>query len=156
MPGERDEGGHTLDDLARLQAEGVLEVHQPGTPEHAAARRAIRDELAYADAEALALEGPDALTSTRLLRQAAIGAELDPERYGSVFATFCARHGWERADLASYLGVTADKLAAMALELLPRQEWQGGVVATIGTPLGILARRYAVDVDRLVSVLTGS
>src|SRR4051812_43039976 len=110
MQGERGEGGHTLDDLARLQAEGVLEVHAPGTTEHAAARRAMAEELAYADAEALALEGPDALTSDRLLRQAAVGAELNPDYLGYAFAAWCRAKGWERSDLASWLGVTTDQL----------------------------------------------
>jgi hypothetical protein len=50
-----------------------------------------------------------------LLRQAAIGAELHPERIGHAFAAWCRARGWERSDPADWLGVTADQLAAMAL-----------------------------------------
>src|SRR5687768_7505112 len=111
-----DQRGHTLDDLARLQAEGILEVHQPGTPgwhEHA---RKMAEELEVADAEAIAIHGPDALTSARLLRQTALACELDPECVGHAFGAWCRRNGWERSDLASWLGVTVDQLAAMAIE----------------------------------------
>lgn len=157
MQGDNDDGSFSAAELERLVDGGILEVHQPGTIEHAAAQQAIRDEIEVADAEALSIHGPDAMTSGRLLRQEALKAERDPERYGHAFAGFCASRGWERGDLASWLGVTTDQLAAMALERrakLERQCVDGQPDWTVvGTPLRLLAKRYGVDGDRLGAVL---
>jgi hypothetical protein len=140
MQGDMPDDSFSAAKLARLQDEGIIEIAQPGTPEHAAFDREMAAELEVADAEILALEGPDALTSGRLLRQEALKAELDPERYGHAFAGFCARRGWERSDLASYLGVTLDQLAAMAL--LARADTRR-------------FERYGADPARLADVLAG-
>jgi hypothetical protein len=159
MQGDNDDGSFSADELAQLVDAGVLEVHQPGTPEHVAARQQMRAAIDVADAEALAIHGPDALTSRRLLRQEALKAERDPDRYGSAFAAWCASRGWERSDLASWLCVTTDQLAAMALERRAKLESQGGDGerdwTVVGTPLRLLAKRYGVDGDRLAAVVAG-
>src|SRR5436190_587005 len=116
MHGDNPDGSFSLDELAHLEAAGVIEIQQPGTPEAAAFDQAIADELASYDAELLKREGPDALTSGRYLRQTALGAERDPERVGYALAAFCRARGWERSDLADWLGITIDQLAALALE----------------------------------------
>lgn len=125
-------------DLAAELAAGRIEIAQPGTPEHAAFEREMVEELAYADAELLALDGPDALTSDRLLRQSALVAERNPDLLGHAFAAWCRRRGWERRDLADWLGVTADQLAAMAL---------------VPACQGHLAERYGASAERLAAVL---
>lgn len=140
MQGDNDDGSFSAAELERLEAAGIIEVHRPGTSgwhEHA---RQMADEIAVDDAERLALDGPDTLTSARLLRQTALVAELDPEKLGHAFAAWCASRGWERSDLASWLGVTTDQLAAMAL------------IARLD---GHLATRYGADADRLAAVLGG-
>src|SRR5215213_1664018 len=110
MQGDMPDGSFSAAELARLEAAGIVEVHQPGTPGYEAGRREMREELAYADAELLALEGPDALTSERLLRQTALRLEANPEYLAHAFAAWCRVKGWERPDLASWLGVTIDQL----------------------------------------------
>jgi hypothetical protein len=147
MQGDMPDGSFSAAELERLKAEGILELHQPGTPEHAAARQQIRAEIEVADAEALAIHGPDALTSARMLRQMALVCELDPERVGHAFAAWCRSRGWERADLASWLGVTIDQLAALAIER------RGLTGCPEDGEHGDLAERYGADADRLAAVL---
>ena len=65
-------------DLEALEAAGVIEIHRPGTPEADAFDRAMVVDLDEADAELAGREGPDALTSDRLLRQTALAAEQNP------------------------------------------------------------------------------
>jgi hypothetical protein len=115
MQGDMPDGSFSEAELERLQREGIIEMIQPGTPEAAAFDQQLADELEAADAELLALEGPDAFTSTRMLRQTALRAEHDPERVAYAFAAWCRARGWERSDLASWLGVTVDQLAALAI-----------------------------------------
>jgi hypothetical protein len=100
----------------------------------------MAEQSAAHDAEMLERDGPDALTGERMMRQAAIGAELDPEFVGHAFAAWCKRRGWERSDLADYLGVTVNQLAAMALVPICQ---------------GHLAERYGADPGRLAEVLGG-
>ncbi len=68
------------------------------------------------------------------------GSFSSAECIGSAFAAWCAAHGWERPGLASWLGVTNDRLAAMALEHR-------------ATPN--LAERFGADVERFKVVLDG-
>lgn len=147
MQGDNADGSFSAAELQRLQDEGILEVAQPGTPEWHAARQAMADELAVADAELLGIEGLDALTSERFLRQQAIRAERDPERVGWAFAAWCGARGWERSDLASWLGVTNDQLAAMALER------RGVTGCAEDVPQHDLTERFGADPDRLAAVL---
>jgi hypothetical protein len=135
------DGSFSAAELMRLQAEGNLDVHEPGTPGHEAGRREMADELAYADAELLALEGPDALTSARLLRQTALSLASSPEHLAHAFGEWCAFRGWEWPDLADFLGVTVDQLAAMAL---------------VPTCQAHLAERYGADPSKLATVLGGA
>ena len=86
-----------------------------------------------------------------MLRQAAIGTELHPERIGHAFAAWCRARGWERSDLAEYLGVTVDQLAAMAIE---RRADPGYPIDT-GLPQHDLAERFGADAVRLAEVLGG-
>src|ERR1700752_628485 len=116
MPGDMPDGSFSQAELERLERDGIIEIHQPGTQGRHEPRRKMAEELDAANAEALAIDGPDALTSARLLRQEALKAERDPERVGHAFASWCRARGWERSDLASWLGVTVDQLAAMAIE----------------------------------------
>lgn len=138
MTGDMPDGSFSAAELERLEAAGIIEVHQPGSPEWHEHAKAMADELAVADAEALAIDGPDALTSVRLLRQEAIRAERDPERVGYQFAAWCISRDWDRSDLAGYLGLTVDGLAALATELRSVSD---------------LAERYGADRARLAMVL---
>src|SRR6059058_3293012 len=96
----REPGPFTLAELLALEADGVIEIHQTATQGAVAFDQAIADQLPAFNARLLAEEGPDALTSDRALRQAALVAERDPERVGYALAAFCRAHGWERSDLA--------------------------------------------------------
>src|SRR5215212_6703936 len=151
MQGDMPDGSFSADELARLKASGLIEIATPGTPEAAAFDRELADELEAADAELLALEGPDAFTSARMLRQTALRAELDPERIGHAFAAWCRARGWERTDLANWLGVTVDQLAAMAIE----RRADPGYPLDSGLPQHDLAERFGADPARLAEVLGG-
>jgi hypothetical protein len=59
-------------------------------------------------------------------------------RHTPSLAIWCRARSWERADLADWLGVTVDQLAAMAL---------------VPTCQAHLAERYGADPTRLVEVL---
>src|SRR3954447_55485 len=111
MQGDQPDGSFSAAELERLQAEGVIEMIEPGTTEAAAFDQQLADELEAADAELLASEGPDAFTSTRMLRQTALTTERDPERIAYAFAAWCRTRGLERSDLAEYLDITVDQLA---------------------------------------------
>jgi hypothetical protein len=149
MQGDQADGSFSAAELERLQAEGVIEVVQPGTPEASAFDQELANELEAADAELLAREGPDAFTSARMLRQTALTAERDPERVGHAFAAWCERRGLERSDLAEYLGVTLDQLAAMAIE----RRADPGYPLDAGVPQHDLAERFGADPGRLAEVL---
>ena len=149
MQGDMPDGSFSADELARLEAAGIIEVVQPGTAAAAAFDQEMANELEAADAELLALHGPDALTSARLLRQLALTAELDPERVGYAFAAWCRAHGRERSDLAAHLGVTVDQLASMAVE----RRADPGYPLDAGVPQGDLAERFGADPGRLTDVL---
>jgi len=41
MQGDQPDGSYRADELARLEAAGIIEIHQPGTPEYAAFDQAI-------------------------------------------------------------------------------------------------------------------
>lgn len=137
MPNERDDGAF---DLAAEVAAGHIEIIQPGTEAAAAFEREMLADLDAMDAELRQRDGPEAMTSDRLLRQAAISAERAPEFVGYAFASWCRARGWDRADLASWLGVTADQLAALAIE-----QRRSSTAA--------LADRYGADRTRLATVL---
>jgi hypothetical protein len=82
------------------------------------------------------------------LRQAAVAAERDPARIGHTLASFGRRRNWERSKIASWLGISPDRYAALALE--PR--------AIHGCPgkssdLQDLANQYGIAPDRLAAVL---
>ena len=126
-------------DLGQPVYQGIVEAHPAGSPRDAYIRE-IEAEIDAMDAEALERDGPDALTSGRLLRQTALIAELDPARMGNAFAAWCRAYDWERPELASWLGVTIDQLAAMAL--YARMD-------------AAVARLYGADTDRLSTVLAG-
>jgi hypothetical protein len=93
---------------------------------------ALGDDLAAFDAELLARDGPDALTSDRALRlvefrttQAAVrlravdDAEQDDDLTGCVLVSFRMQHGWSRDQLADWLGISPDDYARLAIERRP-------------------------------------
>jgi hypothetical protein len=137
-------------DLAALEAAGAIEIHAPGTPAADAFHRDRLAQLAAVDAELVARDGPEAMTSDRLLRQAALTAEHDPAFVGHRLAACCRSRGWERSDLASWLGLTIDQLAALSIESTPGSPNPGG------TPhASTLAARFGADPARLAAVLGG-
>lgn len=150
MQGDMPDGSFSAEELARLEAAGVIERIQPGTPEAASFDREMVEQLAAADAELLEREGPDALTSDRYLRQTALAIEQDPTFVGHAFARWCQRRGWERSDLADYLGVTLDQLAAMAISSVAGT---GEPMSTGDSHARALAERFGADPGRLAEVL---
>ena len=139
---EPDEGAYTPEELRAMG----LEVVPPD--EHEAFDREMAAALAAHDDELRAREGPDAVTSNRLLRMAALTAESDPAFVGSVFAAFRERRGLAPADLAAWLGVDADQLAALAVGPRPDR-----TSATFADEVRTLAAQYGAEVGRLYEVL---
>jgi hypothetical protein len=140
MQGDMPDGSFSEEYIRRLEAEGIIEIARPGTPEWEAALDEMAEQLDAEDAERLALDGPDALTSDRMLRQTALVLERDPESVAYALAAWCQSHGWTRSDLASWLGLTIDGYAALALELRAADD---------------IVDRHAVDPERLAAVLAG-
>jgi hypothetical protein len=114
-------------------------------------------ELAAYDAELIAREGPDALTSDRALRlslfkrqqaaerEAALwGAEGDADRVGYVLAAFRQQSGWSRWQLAAWLG-----LSVFHFKQLSREPHPTGHPGEVRIILALLARRYGVHAERL-------
>ena len=122
---------------------------RPGTPEAAAFDQELADELEVADAELLALEGPDAFTGSRMLRQTALAAEAGPGAGRQCLRGLVPARGRERAELAGYLGVTVDQLAAMSVE----RRADPGYPLDAGIAQGDLAERFGADPERLADVL---
>jgi len=151
MQGDQPDGSFSAAELARMEAAGSIEIAKPGTPAAASVDQELLAELEAADAELLAVEGPDAFTSSRMLRQTALRAELDPQHLGYAFATWCQAHDCERSALADYLGVTVDQLAAMAIE----RRADPGYSLDAGVPQNDLAERFGADAGRLADVLGG-
>ena len=152
MTRERDEqepGTHTRLDLEALKAAGDVEIIRPGTPEAAAELHAMRVQLHRHDRALVARDGPEAMTSVRLLRQAAIAAEARPGTIGHALARYREDRGWTRADLADWLGVTTTTLAAMALEPVPRPE----ALSADENPCEQLGERFDADAGRLAEAL---
>jgi hypothetical protein len=157
MQGDRPDGSFSAEELARLQAGGGVEIVLPGTPESEVSDRAMVERLDAVDADLIEREGPDALTSERLLRQAALSAERAPEYVGYAFAAWCRARGWERSDLADYLNVTVNQLAAMAITQRaepwsPHPERRS---SDDGVPRVDLAERFGANAGRLAVVLAG-
>jgi hypothetical protein len=146
MIGDNDDGNPGDAERARPDTEGLSEHHRSaGASRRECGPRRCSPPLDDENAELLAREGPDALTSDRHFRQAALAAELDPELVASAFAGWCRERGWERSDLAGYLGVTVDQFAALALT-------SRAMAATETRPL---AERFGADTARLDEVLAG-
>ena len=145
---EPAEGTYSLLDLQAMDAAGDVELAMPGTPEHAAGVRALREQLAAYDADLVARDGPDALTSDRQLRQAALAAEHDPTTIAHVLLAARRQLGYDHVQLARWLGITPDRLAALAI--LPRPD---PAAPTFAERIGELADRYGADPGRLADAL---
>lgn len=136
-------------DLAAELAAGNIELVQPGTPDALAFDDEMVADTPDYDERLLAAEGADALTSDRHLRQVALVAERDPDYLAYAFGAWCRSRGWERSDLASYLGVTVNQLAAMAIT----RRANPGYLLDAGVPQVDLAERFGADAKRLAEVL---
>ena len=82
------------------------------------------------------------MTSDRQIRQAALDAESRSGTIGHALARYREARGWSRDELAAWLGVTVDGLAAISVELVPPP------VLTY-----LLADRYSIDQGRLHEAL---
>ncbi|MDP8944173.1 MAG: hypothetical protein M3N16_08665, partial [Actinomycetota bacterium] len=111
-----DAGTHPLADLDAMAAAGDIELVQPGSPEAAAFDREMADELDAYNADLLARDGPDAPTSDRDLRRAALAAEQDPRYVAHALAAYRERLGLDPTGLARWLGVDPARLAMLALQ----------------------------------------
>ncbi len=146
---DEDEGGFTLAELQAMEAAGDIEIIQPGTPEAEAWDRAMAEQLAEHDRELVEREGPDALTSDRLLRQAALAAEQDPTTIGCALLIARRQLGYDHAELARWLGVGPNQLAALVITPRPDPS-----APTFADAVQALAKRYGADPGRLVEALT--
>jgi hypothetical protein len=112
---------------AAARSSGALGFAAPGSAEADAFDLAMADDLAAFDAELLAREGPDALTSDRALRlahfreqqaterrQSVEAAECDHALAGYVLGAFRRQRGWSREQLADWLGISPDDYARLA------------------------------------------
>jgi len=118
----------------------VIEIHQPGAADADAFDRAMVVDLDAYDAELVERDGPEALALDRLLRQTALAAEQNPALIGSALAAYRESRGWSREQLAEWLGLSADGLAGLALEV------RDAAPAALG-------ERYGTDEGRLSMVL---
>ena len=117
-------------------------------------------QLAAYDAELIAREGPDALTSDRALRlsqfkrqqaaerEAALwGAEGDAGHVGYVLAAFRQQSGWSRWQFAAWLGLSVFHFKRLSQEKRP-----AGDPEEVRPILTLLAKRYSADAERLIQV----
>ena len=153
MPGtphddEPREGTYSLADLQAMEAAGDVDLAMPGTDGATARDRAIRDQLVAYDADLVAREGPDAATSDRQLRRAALAAEHDPGTVAHALLIARRQLGYDHAELANWLGIGTDRLAALALEPQPDPS-----APTLADWVRRLAERSGADVDRLTDAL---
>jgi hypothetical protein len=151
-------------DPAVTAGAGVFSFADPGSAEAEAFDSAMADELDALDAEILARDGPDALTSDRafrlsqyratqaLERQAALHqAERDSGRIGYVLAAFRAQRGWSAESLADWLGIAPDEYARLVAEQRPAYiNYDGVGVSLDAAPLRALAERFGAHPERLV------
>src|SRR4051794_16542723 len=120
----------------------------------------ITEELATLDAEMLAREGPDALTSDRAARLAQFRAaqaterqtslqhaEQDFDRVGFILATFRRQCGWSAEALADWLGIEPDDYARLAGQIRPRCVRRD--LTHDPVPIAALAERFGVHPERL-------
>ncbi len=145
---EPTEVAYTRLDFEAMAAAGDIEIIEPGTPEAAAFDREMIDQLDEYNASLIEREGPDALTSDRQLRQAALAAEQDPYYVGHALAAYRERIGADHAGLATWLHVTPSQLAALAIQ--PRPDPSG---ATFADQIRHLAERFGADPGRLADAL---
>jgi hypothetical protein len=145
---ERDAGTYTRLDFEAMAVAGDIEIIQPGTPEAAAFDREMVAQLDAYNAKLLEREGPDAMTSDRQLRQAALAAEQVPDYVAYAFAAYRERLGLDRDGLARWLDVGPDQLAALAITARPDP-----LSPTFIDEVEDLARRYGADRGRLAETL---
>ena len=93
-------------------------------------------------------EGPDAMTSDRQLRRAALAAEQAPGTIAHALVTARRQLVTDHAGLASWLGLDADRLAALALE--PRPD---PAAPAFADQVRGLAERFGADQGRLADAL---
>jgi hypothetical protein len=159
-----DLGDGTTDSRADLESAGLVSCSDPDAPEAEAFALDVADELEAYDAELIATEGPDALTSERAARlseftrrqaaertSALRAAEDDPSRVGSFLAAFRRRRGLTRDQLADWLGITAEDVDRLALLPLPPTENELTVLLD-PEPINDLADRYDAHRERLYEV----
>jgi hypothetical protein len=119
-------------DLAAAERAGVFSFTDPGTADADAFDLAMADDLAAFDAELLARDGADALTSDRALRlvefqrqqaqerrRELAAAERDGDRVASALATFRSQRGWSIDALADWLGVDIEDYRRLAMQRRP-------------------------------------
>ena len=145
---DEDEGGFTLAEVQAMEAAGEIEIIQPGTPEAEAFDRAMVEQLAEHDRELVEHEGPDALTSGRLLRQTALAAEQDAFYIAHALASYRERLGFDQAGLARWLGIGPNQLAALVIKPRPDPS-----APTFSDDVQALADRYGADPGRLAEAL---
>lgn len=145
---EFDDDTYTLVDLQAMEAAGDIELAMPGTPEHAVGVRAMIEQLRAHDRELVAREGPDAMTSDRDLRLAALAAEQDPHYVAHALADARARLMADHAGLATWLHVTPSQLAALAIQPRPDPS-----APTFVEQVQRLAEHYGADPGRLADAL---
>ncbi len=89
-----------------------------------------------------------ALTSDRQLRQAALAAEHDPGTIAHALLVARRQLRHDHAELARWLGIDADRLAALALEPRPYPS-----ASDFSDQVRRLAERFGADPDRLADAL---
>ena len=85
-------GTYALAELQAMASADDIELVGPGTQEARIFDREMDDELDGYNRDLVERDGPDALTSDRQLRQAALAAEQDPALAASALAV--ARQRW--------------------------------------------------------------
>jgi len=147
MTDDRDDT-YTRLELEAIEAAGDIDASRPGTPEVAAFDREMTADLDEYNREIMPRDGPDAPTGDRLLRQAGLLAERDPNTVAAGPAGYRARLRLDHAGLAAWPGITPTQLAALGLCARPDPSSPAFVDV-----VGEFGRRYGVDPGRLAEAL---
>ncbi len=114
----------------------------------AALDRTMIDQLDTDHAGLIAQDGPDAVTSDRLLRHVATLAERDPGTVAATLASYRKQLGLDHVGLAGWLGMNPTQLTTLGLCARPDQ-----ASPAFADLVEELARRYGADTGRLAEAL---
>ena len=110
------------------------------------------DRLALAETALTALAMPDDESVNNVARAALTSAEQDPDTIGHALAGYRMRRDWTHEDLAAFLGLALNQLAALSVEPRPRIRSHEGTWSP-GSGIYALAEAHGADSHRLFEAI---